>query len=230
MSKPFSHRLFISRALSPDSPVYAFAQAQDLEVFAQSLITFLPVMFDRLPSVEWVFFSSPRGVRFFFRQLREKGQSLPRAVGIAVLGDGTAKALKEFGRSPDFSGNGQPDWVAEAFAELAAGKRVLFPRASNSRKSIQKSLESRIVPIDLVVYDNQPKGQIDIPDCRILLFTSPMNVQAWARKHNFRATEQLIVAIGQTTAHQLAHYGVEARIAEQPSESGLVRTLKGMSG
>jgi len=217
--------LFISREIADDSPILAFAQANGYTVFASSLIEFLPVQFGRVPPTDWVFFYSKRAVTFFFRQLQQRGTPLSREVSIAVLGDGTAKALKEFGRSPDFSGNGKPEWVAEAFLGVAAGQRVLFPRARQSRQSVQQHLRDKLSVYDLVVYDNQIKADITVPDCDILLLTSPINVKAWQQNHAFRPEEQTIVAIGKTTGEALSKLGVTPRIAPEPSEEGLLSGL-----
>lgn len=217
--------LFISREVAHDSPVRAFAQANGYTLYAESLIEFLPVQFGRLPQIDWVFFYSKRAVRFFFRQLQQQNVSLPRAVSIAVLGDGTAKALKEFGRSPDFSGNGKPQWVAEAFLGVAAGQHVLFPRARRSRQSVQQYLGHQVQMHDLIVYDNQIKANIAVPDCDILLFTSPLNVEAWRKVHPFRGEEQIMVAIGHTTGEALRQYGISPRIAARPSEEEMVACL-----
>lgn len=217
--------LFISREIADDSPVYAFAQAKGYTLYATSLIEFLPVKFDRYPQVDWIFFYSKRAVTFFFRQLQQNSTSLSRDISIAVLGDGTAKALKEFGRSPDFSGNGKPEWVAEAFLGVAAGRHVLFPRARQSRQSVQQHVRDKLHVHDLVVYDNQVKTDIAVPDCDVLLFTSPLNVEAWRRKHAFRPTGQIVVAIGETTGEALRMAGATPRIAPEPSESGMLACL-----
>lgn len=221
--------LFISRELADASPVRAFAQANGYTLYAESLVEFLPVQFARIPQVDWVFFYSKRAVQFFFRQLQQRGTSLSKDISIAVLGDGTAKALKEFGRTADFSGNGKPEWVAEAFLGVAAGQHVLFPRARRSRQSVQHYLHEKLHVHDLVVYDNQIKTGIDVPDCDVLLFTSPLNVEAWLKVHAFRENEQIIVAIGQTTGEALRQYGVTPRIAARPSEEEMLACLAAKS-
>lgn len=118
-------KLFISRELSPDSPVKAFAERQNLELTATSLIEFSAVPFATLAETDWIFFYSKRGVHFFFRQLQNL--QLKTTAQLATMGTGTYRALKTFGKTADFAGNGQPETVAEAFGILAAGKKSAVP-------------------------------------------------------------------------------------------------------
>lgn len=218
-----NNTLFISRSLKPDSPVWEFAARHQLRVIAESLIEFTPVQFERPPMADWLFFYSKNGVRYFMRAMREKGYKVNTP--IAVLGLGTLNALKEFGKSADFAGNGQPSEVAAAFKEIAAGKRVLFVRAQRSRRSIQQHLQHDLIVEDLVVYANE----IRLPDYDfqgdILLFTSPMNAEAYAQKYQLN-TAQIIVAIGQTTAAKLRSLGAKkVQIAARPDEIALLERL-----
>lgn len=216
--------LFISRSLDEDSPFHAFAKQEGLVLHAQSLLEFTPVQFSQLPTSDWLFFYSPKGVRFFFRQLANLGKKV--TTPIATIGLGTLNALKEFGKSADFAGNGHPEQVAEAFAHLAQGKRVLFIRAQHSRKSVQTLIADRVESLDLVVYANMTKTAFTIPPTDYLVFTSPLNVKAYAEKYSF-ANAKAIIAIGATTARALSQVGAaEVIVAKQPSENALVYALK----
>ena len=215
--------LFISRELASDSPVRAFAQKYGMLLRAASLIEFAPVPFGPLPAVDWLFFYSKNGVRYFMRSLRERGEKIETPV--AVLGLGTLNALKAFGKSADFAGNGQPEAVAAAFRQIAAGQRVLFIRAQQSRRSIQHLLQDDLMVEDLVVYANE----IRLPDQPFqgdyLLFTSPMSVVAYAQKYELQQAK-IIVAIGQTTATQLRKLGIEkVEVAARPDEEALLERL-----
>ncbi|GAB5552496.1 MAG: uroporphyrinogen-III synthase [Saprospiraceae bacterium] len=218
-------RLFISRTLDPSSPFHAFAKENDLVLDAQSLLEFTPVQFHQLPTADWLFFYSPNGVRFFFRQM----MSLQKKVNtpIATIGLGTLNALKEFGKSADFAGNGHPKQVAEAFASLAQGQKVVFIRAQQSRKSIQNLIADQITVLDLVVYANAIQTNISLPEADYLVFTSPMNVQAYTQNNNLTSASA-IIAIGKTTASALYQAGVQkVFVANQPNEAALIEALKG---
>jgi uroporphyrinogen-III synthase len=219
-----SEKIFISRSLAEHSPVQAFAEKNNLELKAISLIEFTPVYFSHLPKADWLFFYSKNGVRFFMRALQEKGLKIK--VPVAVIGLGTLNALKEFGKSADFAGNGQPEEVAAAFKELARGQHVLFIRAQQSRRSIQQLLEEDLTVKELPVYANE----IRLPDeefqADYLLFTSPLNAEAYAQKYDLNAA-QVIVAIGGTTADKLRSLGAKkVWVATSPNETSMVKCLE----
>jgi len=218
--------IFVSREVGEESPIWAVSEESGLTLYHESLISFSAVPFTDVPAVDWVFFASRRAVQFFFRGLQKNGKSLNREVQIGVLGDGTGKALKEFGRPADFAGNGDPRIVGPAFKDLADGKRVLFPGARHSRRSLQKLLAGSLEIYDLIVYDNHMRSDWDIPDCSFLVFTSPMNVQSWCRRYAFAESGQVIVAIGKTTAKAISDLGGQALVAPHPSEQGLATALR----
>ncbi len=218
--------VFISREVGEESPVRAVVAGAGLPLYHESLISFSAVPFSEIPSVDWVFFASRRAVQFFFRGLQKSGRTLNRQVKVGVLGDGTGRALKEFGKPADFAGNGDPDMVGPAFKELAAGKRVLFPGARHSRRSVQKKLAGSLDIYDLIVYDNQIRRDWDIPDCSFLLFTSPLNVQSWRQRYSFAEAGQQVIAIGQTTAQAILESGGVPVVAPNPSEHGLAMALR----
>lgn len=196
-------------------------------VFGESLIEFSPVVFNEIPDVDWLFFYSKNGVRFFFNQLTNKDLSAIFNKKIGTIGEGTAKYLtKKIERQPDFVGTGEPLQTAKAFAQIAAGQKVVFPRAKQSKKSIQKQLSKVVEVVDLVVYENRPKSKISIPDVDILVFTSPMNARIYFENYDLKSTQK-VISIGNTTANELQKIGVKNFvIAKNPSEKGLAEAVK----
>jgi hydroxymethylbilane synthase len=218
--------IFISREVGQESPISAVARESGMPLYHESLISFSAVPFTEIPAVDWVFFASRRAVQYFFRGLQQTGRTLNRQVQIGVLGDGTGKALKEFGKPADFAGNGDPEIVGPAFKDLAVGKRVLFPGARHSRRSMQKQLTGSLEIHDLIVYDNHIRTDWEVPDCSYLVFTSPLNVQSWRQRYSFTNPDQQIIAIGQTTAKAVRDLGGQVLVAEHPSEKGLASALR----
>lgn len=218
--------IFISREVGEESPLSAVARESGLPLYHEPLISFTAVPFTEVPPVDWVFFASRRAVQYFFRGLQQSGRTLNRRVQIGVLGDGTGKALKEFGKPADFAGNGDPAIVGPAFKDLAEGKRVLFPGARHSRRSIQKQLAGSLQNYDLIVYDNHMRTDWRIPDCSYLVFTSPLNVQSWRQRYSFAESDQQVIAIGQTTAKAIIDLGGKPYVAPYPSEDGLATALR----
>lgn len=218
--------IFISRELNADSPFYSILPSEGVKVIGASLVAFEAVPFSTLPEVDWYFFSSRNAVKFFFEGLKTAGLSFPKGIKWGVLGEGTAKALKEQGYVADFAGNGEPQRVGEAFAVVAAGQGVLFPRAAQSRESIQKILAGTVTIHDLVVYTNTPRTDFELPCADILVFTSPLNAQAYFARYAYQNTQK-VLAIGQSTEQALRKLGIsEILLAPTPTEEVLAEICK----
>ncbi len=163
--------IFISRRLAPDSPLRQWAAVRGESIHAQSLLTFAPVPFDLPTNAQWWFFYSARAVQF--------AGEIPTEVRTAAIGTSTAERLYAATQHVDFCGNGHPDRVAEDFLAVAQGDRVFFPRARQSRLSIQTALADRIKVLDAVCYDNQPVPPAAPISADTYIFTSPLNVAAY---------------------------------------------------
>lgn len=222
--------IFISRKLTQSSVFKKDLEAAGFQIHDQSLIRFTPVAFDTVPKTDWIFFYSKNAVKFFFA-------GFPIAIGTdadhrslkhrrwACIGKATAKALKKHIDQIDFIGNGNTLETSADFLEVAADQSVLFPRAEHSRKTIQQLLKNKIKDRDLIVYKNVPKSRVQVPNCDLLVFTSPMNVLTYF-KHKDLFDDQSVYAIGRTTAKTLVSVGIEDfLIAEEPSEAALVKAV-----
>lgn len=217
-------KVFISRELSSESIFLEQLQMAGFEVIGRSLVAFQAVPFQEIPKTDWIFFYSKQSVHFFFEGLQQAGLKI--TAKLATLGEGTAKALQEQLYLADFVGTGNPPHTAAVFSLLAKGQRVLFPRAAQSLLSIQKLLEGKIEALDLIVYNNQPLTNFELPRCDWLVFTSPMNAAAYFAKYDLQQ-EQQILAIGPTTARFLKQLGIEnVKTAEEPSELALVQVIR----
>lgn len=214
--------LFVSRSLALDSPLRLWANKRGYDLQADSLIRFslLPFVPPALPP-EWIFFYSSKAVKFWFAGAEEPYQPKPK---FAALGPGTAQTLQALGQPVDFCGQGNPATVATDFNNIAAGQRVLFPRALHSRRTIEKALGERIQSIDLVVYTNESAPRTDLQPADIVVLTSPLNVTAYFNSATINR-EAAFLAIGATTAAALAQHNIQARFPDQPSEAGLLHLL-----
>jgi uroporphyrinogen-III synthase len=82
--------------------------------------------------------------------------------------------------------------------------------------------------LDLVVYDNSLRQDLDLPRADFLLFTSPLNLEASLAKSRLTRS-QAVIAIGHTTGYALEKAGVPRfRVADHPSEAGMLRTLQSL--
>ena len=218
-------RVFISRSLRADSPFWQLGD--DWQIVCQSLVAFSPVPFVLPARFDWVFFYSAQAVHSFFEGLQ---QPLPPALRWAALGPGTARALQDRGLVADFVGDGVAATLAAEFVARAKGCRVLFPQARHSRQALEKIIAGEVDSYPLVVYDNQPGMAFEIPYCDYLIFTSPMNAQAYYNRYTQQPGQQ-VIAIGQPTAEKLLALGIaDAATANEPSEASLVELLLSLSG
>ncbi len=216
-------KVFITRDIKETDFFKTALKEIGFAVFGQSLIEFSSVPFGLDTDFDWLFFYSKNGIRFFFNQLTGNDASIISNKKIGAIGKGTAQFLKRYYQhEADFVGNGEPLETARAFAQIAAGTSVIFPRARTSQKSIQEQLSNIVTAIDLVIYENQPKTDVSIPNADILVMTSPLNTRTYFNQHPLIAGQQ-VIAIGNTTATQLRQLGIQDFvIAKQPTEKGLI--------
>lgn len=215
-------RGLITRNLAEDSPFKQRMAASDLQITGISLIAFLPTLSEPLPEVDWLFFYSKNGVKFFFEQKRI---ALPSTVKIAAMGASTAKTLAWYGHTTDFVGKGKPTHIANAFQQVATGQKVAFLRAKHSKKSVQEIVKDHLQVVDRVVYENRPIHPCCLPFFDILIFTSPLNVKTYFRDNSYQSF-QVIFSIGPTTTQALKQVGIENIItASASSEAALVESV-----
>ena len=214
-------QVFISRNLSPNSTFAALVQSQGWQVQGQSLldINYLPIKQPLIQS-DWYFFYSGLALMWFWTQCQ--GQKLPK---IALLGPSKAQWWTEhYGQKPDFVGNGQPEQTAKNFDQLSANQSITFFRAKNSRQSLEHQLQSGQRIFSEIIYDNQIIKSFNCPQAQVLVFTSPLNVQAYFQ-HCQAQAHQRFLAIGQTTAQALNNLGLKAEIAQEANEEQLARLV-----
>lgn len=219
---------FISRPLTATSAFRRLLVAQGWQVTGRSLVTLSALPFAAVPPADWIFFSSQNAVRFFFQQIENEGITIP-TVQWAALGAATAQALKEYVGAVDFIGSGEPISTAIAFQMIAtvaaAGSTVVFPGARHSRQSVQHLLADDVQGIPLEVYDNRPVPDPTPRPESVLVFTSPLNAEAYLTHHLLQPDQQ-VVAIGETTAAALRGLGVgKVTVATEPTETALAEAV-----
>lgn len=210
--------LFISRHLAPHSAL--FRLEPDIRINHESLLDFQPIPFEKVPTADWFFFYSQQGVKHFLSQTKIESR-----YRIATFGKKTAQRLLEMGIPVSFVGDGNAATTAPAFAQVATGEKVVFVRAQHSRMSLQQLLKKQIKQIDLIVYNNTPKMEYQLPYHDILVFTSPLNAQAYYTKYRCDPN-QTVIAIGETTKAHLNTMGIDnVLVPVSPSEESIVDLL-----
>ncbi|TXF90689.1 hypothetical protein FUA23_04415 [Neolewinella aurantiaca] len=212
--------VFISRKLKPDSPLLRWAEETGNAIISRSFLTFAPVAYTPPTDADWWFFYSPRAVEFALRD----GIVPPSETKLAAIGGGTALYLGKAAGRVDFSGDGNPARTAEAFLEVAAGQRVFFPRARQSRLSVQKAIADEITVLDAVCYNNMPAPAAAPVNADVYIFTSPLNVAAYV-DHQPLAPGARVIAIGPSTGAALEARGIACVWPREASEEKLLSLL-----
>ncbi len=227
--------VFITRDLTPDSDFLYLLSEEGWQVNGFSLLEFEGVPFS-YPHVDWIFFYSKNGIKFFFEYLKSderrwrtfSKRQASKTPKLAVMSKASAEYLLEYNVEADFIGTGDASTTAPAFLRMAKGQRVLFPHAKNSRHSIRQLIENEINAIDIVVYENRKTSNFPPSDAAVLVFTSPMNVEAYFEKYSLKQKQKL-VAIGHTTATKLTVLGLHKfKIATEPNETALAHAVIGL--
>lgn len=216
-NKKLTGSVFISTDLAEQDVLRRHLEAEGIEVAHRSLIQFEPSTFDAsLDDVDWLFFSSKNAARFFFEHLTE----LPPHIRIAAINSGTGRVLADLGYDVAFTGSGGDLQTIAVEFDAEPGSRILFPRAQHSNRTIQQGLKSKQVE-DVVVYRNTPVKDAAKRTDDILIFTSPMNVEAYFGHHALDG-HQRAIAIGSSTAKTLQDHGIQPEVAYEPTRWALV--------
>lgn len=200
--------------------------ANGFKVEGQALIEIKQVKVKSFPKVEWVFFSSKHAVKHFFDQKPDV-----EGVKFGAVAKNTADEIRKFGKRAEFIGSSNDTKLTgKKFAALAGGKKVLFPQAKESLKSIQLQMPRKDNVFDVVVYETIKRsaefGERG-SEFDTLVFTSPSNVEAFFEKNKV-SKEQKVVAMGDATAHALKKHGIRAnKMPATFDDLGLVQAVLG---
>jgi hydroxymethylbilane synthase len=197
--------VFISRDFKRNDFFKNVLEANGYMVFAQSLIEIKPIPIKKAVTVDWVFFSSKNAVKHFFEQSE---QMQLRHLKIGAVGKATADEIRKYNRRADFIGDSNNTvFTGKKFSAMVGSKKVLFPQAKSSMKTIQFQLKKDQV-IDLIVYETIKKNK-NIPAADIIVFTSPSNVDAFFETNRINE-KQKVVAMGDATVNALKKYGINS--------------------
>lgn len=218
-----SKKLFISRYLDENSPIWKLNQ-DGFEIIHESLIEFEPISVSEIPETVWVFFYSKNAFSYFLYQAQKLGYEL-KDKKIAAIGRSTADYIDQAGYVVSFCGSGHGDTTAEAFTTEIHPKSVLFPRAKNSLNSVAVNIPEWVVVKELIVYNNQERNQVELPQVDIAFLTSPMNARVFFDKYR-EEQHPTIICIGRSTASEAAKYTIEPVIvADQPTEESMMDSI-----
>lgn len=198
-----------------------------------------------IEAFNWIFFTSPNGVRFFFNRLEELQLDLRilKGIKIGVIGPATAQALRKFRLRPDLMPEKyQAEHILEAMSHFPlVDQKVLIPRADQAREILPEGLRQMGAVVTVVsAYQTQSAQEEQGPllerlnrnevDC--LTFTSSSTVinflALFARQEILRLLKEVDIAcIGPITAQTAKDNGLQVKIiAADYTIPGLVQAIE----
>lgn len=242
MGKLLENKIFIStRPAGQSAELENLLTEESATLLSMPTIDVRPLALDdfgwtqmkNLDSFNWIVFTSPNGLRFFFDRLFElqNHYSLPEQLKIAVVGKKTASHLECYGTSASFInlGNTAEDFVADFYNRISQGERVLFPIGNLARTVIEDKISKKADCIRLLLYENvmpvsindEVLGRIvnDLYD--LIVLTSPSGcinllklIEGIADPSKLR-----LICIGQTTSAEVIRNGLEPLITAGTANS-----------
>jgi uroporphyrinogen-III synthase len=236
----------VTRAEDRDGPLSRELRSLGLEVILWPAVSVgdgdlgeLERSLARLEDFDWLVFASRHAVA----AVLERIPRAPAHLQVAAVGKATAQVLRQRGWPVDLV----PDeanaaaLVAAFAAHLAAGSaapRVLFPASSRALPTIAAGLRQLGADVTQVSAYETRGAPLDLPSCRALItraaisavtFASPSAVHELADALGREDFARLLVharavAIGRTTAQELAALGHESVVASSATLHGLAVT------
>jgi uroporphyrinogen-III synthase len=204
-----------------------------IEVRPLPLDEFAWLQLKNLDSFNWIVFTSPNGLKYFFAALFElqNNYGLPEHLKIAVVGKKTAAHLECYGTSAAFInlGNTAEDFVADFFHRVNLGERVLFPIGNLARTVIEDKISKKAVCTRILFYEtvlpesfNSEAIQLILDDqYAMIVLTSPSSFTNLLQIISGKAdpSKLRLVCIGQTTSAEVIRHGIEPLITAGTANS-----------
>ncbi len=189
--------------------------------------------YEKLTDYNWLVFTSPNGIRYFFAGLFElqNNYELPRTLKIAVVGKKTAMQLECYGHEAALisAGNTGEDMAAELLNEMKWGDRILLVVGNLARNVVEEHLAAKAVCERFVVYhtvfpkhiDQQTLDLITNGKYDMVILTSPSGFRNLlvALNGDTDLTQLRLACIGATTANEVAEYGLQPLVTAQTASS-----------
>lgn len=217
------------------------AEVLELPAIATAAIennTALEEAFAKLTEYQWIAFTSPTGVRIFFEQMLSCGIDSRKLANVkfAVIGSGTAKALKERGFIADL----MPEiYDGEALGKLLAetaskDDKILLPRAAIGNHEMIDALEGFQVD-DIATYDTTYESQEFVDEVKLFedgkmtcaVFTSASTVRGFVEAtKGLDYTKVTAACIGKQTKAAADAYGMKTWMAKKATIDSVVELVE----
>jgi uroporphyrinogen III methyltransferase/synthase len=197
-----------------------------------------------LAKYKWVIFTSVNGVKYFFRRLHDNHRDIRDLYGakLCAIGPKTREALEKYGLLVDYVPNEfrAEEILKELQGKVAAGDRILLPRADIARKVLPEALTGLGALVDEVTtYRTLPgAGQAGLildmlkaGEINLITFTSSSTVRNFVHMPGVGDISSLlsgvtVACIGPVTAATARELGVRVDlVAEEYTIEGLVSAI-----
>jgi uroporphyrinogen-III synthase len=242
MGKLLEDKIFIStRPAGQSAELEILLAEESATLIAMPTIEVRPLPLDEsawlqlknLGSFNWIVFTSPNGLKYFFEALFElqNNYGLPEHLKIAVVGKKTAAHLECYGTSAAFInlGNTAEDFVADFFHRVNLGERVLFPIGNLARSVIEDKISKKAVCTRILFYETILPETVDSEALQLvvndqydmIVLTSPSCCNNLLHLISGKAdpAKLRLVCIGQTTSAEVIRNGIEPLITAGTANS-----------
>lgn len=253
-SKPLQgRRLVVTRSQGQASELSEKLEALGAEVIGLPLISIernvdpqtADDVFAEIASYDWLVFSSPNGVRYFFEAFFEKFEDI-RSLGflrIAAVGKSTAKEIKKFYVTTDLiPDEANADSLADALVETDSldSAKVLLVSGNLGRDTLNRKLEEARAIVDrFEVYRTEATNLSENPTAKLfreqgadaILFTSSSGVKSFVDQAkdlvlSENALRPKTISIGPITSASMTQQGMPTDFqAKEASLESLAETV-----
>jgi uroporphyrinogen III methyltransferase/synthase len=220
----FACRLTPRGAEAIDMPCFEIQEWTDKKEFRQAV--------EKIKNFDWVFFTSPAGVRIFFNGIRKlrKDVRIFGNVKIGCIGGETARAIEEYGINADFVPRHytSADLTSEFVKKYRPrGKKILLLRSALAEEMEIEGAKTENVSIYTAVKTNGGVSSID-ENIDWITFASSFAVKCFFEKFELRDLgNAMIASIGPVTTESLRKVGIEPTVeAKEHTIDGLIEAME----
>ncbi len=196
-------------------------------------------IFKKISDFDWVFFTSPTGVKLFFKAVSRlnKDARIFANVKIACIGSQTAGTLEDFGIKADFV---PQDFTSEELAKSfikkykTIGKKILLLRSALADSSLAESLKSakaKIKQVSIYTAEKIKNNPKEIIKNRMdwIVFASSFTVDCFFKDFKPQDLDKKvkIASIGPATTDTLKKFGIKPAVeAKEHTIDGLIEAME----
>ena len=194
---------------------------------------------EKIKNFDWVFFTSPTGVRLFFKAVKKLNKDTRIFAGakIACIGSETASALEDFGIKADFVPKiFTSDKLAESFIKKhkPIGRKILLLRSALADLTLAEKLKSAKAKVrHFLIYTARKLKcspiKISKVDIDWIVFASSFAVDCFFKDFKPEDIDKKvkIASIGPATADTLKKFGITPAVeAKEHTIDGLIEAME----